>query len=844
MDNIDRNPILSWLKPKVLGAFVLLLGVSILSVIITYRGFWDLSINQQQLGLPGQKFARISRFINELYAQEADLRIFILTSDSTYLQSYEQHQHELSRQLAVLKRESAQMPRQNRYFKQIERFLAEKRQVVDELVKLREDSKISSFYDEVLAVLNTSINKGQKKLSTAKTVTIENRLRDTVITVKSKSKTFFGAIKRFFVGPERVDTISSQKNVSVVVDTLDYGAFLSDSILVALKSSLSELRRQKEAQMADIGGKELELLHRDREIVIEIQNLLKLLERQELVEEYRLSARFSDLLNRTLIKLLVLGAITLVLFIILIAVIFRDISRGNLYRVQLLEAKRYAERLLRVKELFLANMSHEIRTPLSAIIGLSRQLKKTELTLQQDQLLGTLDRSANHLLSVINDILDYSKLEAGKLQLAVKRFEPKEVVEEVIELLEPKAAEKGLLLHANFDPAVPQIVWGDNFRLRQVLLNLLGNSLRFTREGSIIITLSVVRQTQEHVRLLFTVADTGIGIPEEGLARIFDEFTQADGSVSRKYGGTGLGLTIVKRLVEIQGGEVSLSSKENEGTIVKFSIPYALKGKDEEVTKPRFSLPGDIRVLVIDDDEVNRMIVTEMLKGMGVEVESMDGPFGLEDKLRSTSFSVVLTDIHMPEINGYDVVGIVERIDRSIPVVALTANSMVDSPQHFTMQGFSGYLIKPFVEDDLLEVLAPLVGLPMQVTSRKSKTKKHSESSSGLYDFSDLYRFTGGDPKAFGLIIRSFLENTRINMELLTRAVKAKKLSKAAEIAHKMKSGFSQFKIYHIAALLQKIEQLRPEKHKAATVYLERINRQLKPILKEMERILSAEERH
>jgi signal transduction histidine kinase/CheY-like chemotaxis protein/HPt (histidine-containing phosphotransfer) domain-containing protein len=838
-DSLDK-PKGFMIKPKVLTGFIIILLFSASSIIVTYQGFKELNLTRQEIGQPGQKLALINRLISEVYGGEADVRMFIITNDTGYLESFEERKKKVTSVLNSLDGLMAETPGQQQNVKQIKALLSRKWAIVNELLALRKTYTDDRFYEEALKQIERAGTESRIRASVAKTTTVTTTLHDTVVTLENKDENLFGKIKRFFVGPERVDTVSRSVNIETRLDTIDKGQYVSDSIINNLVKLINGIRADQRKYQFDLGVKEAELLEQDRELMKKIESIVSSLERQELSSSIRQSVLAQDLVNRSIIKILALGSFTFILLLVLLAVIFRDISRSNQYRTQLLEAKQYAERLLRVKEQFLANISHEIRTPLSAVIGLTHQLGKTDLNARQQDYVSTLSSSADHLLSVINDILDYSKLESGQVRFETAMFDPVSATESVIQTFTPKVEEKQLLIHTNIDPAVPHVLWGDSFRLKQALMNLLSNAIKFTESGSIIVSLGVVRLTPEYVKLQFTVADTGVGIPPEQQQAIFEEFTQADSSISRKYGGTGLGLTLVKKIVELQGGEISLESKINEGTIVKFSIPYALTGvetKEETLERSSFAIPNNTAILVIDDDEVNLLIVTEMATTLGLQVDTLSKPEALYETLSSKKYSAILTDIQMPGLNGYEVVKLVEQFNENIPVVAITANSMVDSPEHFTSHGFAGYLIKPFVETDLQKVLSPLIGIPKPVKQLQVSTKSR-RSSPAQIDLSDLYRFTGGDKNSLRLILTSFLDNTYRNADELNRYIREKNLKQASEVAHRMKSAFSQLKIYHISSLLQKIETLKPDKYRAANIYLDYLNKQIKPVVKEIRELL------
>lgn len=795
----------------------------------------ELTLTRQGLSQPGQKLAIINAIITEIYGEEADIRTYVLTNDTSYLDKYTSKQKKINSAVRSLERLTTDNPDQHQKVTQVSQLLKSKRDIVNALIELRKNENTDRFYDEAFRQISFAGKSVRESKAVAKTTTITTSQRDTLLTRTVQDKGIFGKIKKFFVGNEVVDTVTTKVKVETQLDTIPSGSYISDSVIHVLAEMLDRIRVEQREYKISLSSKELELLEKDRNIMEKIRSVIGLLEKEELSSSLRQSMDAQTLVGKSTIKVLALGAITIILLILLLAVIFRDISRESQYRVQLFEAKLYAEKLLRVKEQFLASMSHEIRTPLSAIIGITRQLQKSELDDKQQKFVTTLSSSADHLLSVINDILDYSKLESGHVRLENVRFEPEKIFTDVVQFFMPRINEKRLTVLVNIDTSTPGELWGDTFRLRQILMNLLSNAIKFTENGSIIVSVSVLKQTEEFAKLQITVADTGVGIPVEHQSLIFEEFTQVDGGIARKYGGTGLGLTIVKKLTELQGGEVTLTSIPNEGTTVKVVIPYGLQGKPEAVkpTLVDFNIPKNTNILVVDDDEVNRLIVAEMAKSIGLEVDSISNPEMVEESIKQNYYSAILTDIQMPGISGYDIVKIVEKRGIATPVIAITANSTINDPEHFTSMGFSGYLIKPFVEDDLFNALAPLVGVEKRVKAERARKKK---SRQGVHhpDLSDIYRFSGGDAQSVRLILTSFLDNTFKNIDDINTHVQARDLPKASAVAHKMKSAYNQFKIYHIAGLLQKIELLDPTKQRAAFAYLNELNRQIKPIIKEI----------
>lgn len=384
---------------------------------------------------------------------------------------------------------------------------------------------------------------------------------------------------------------------------------------------------------------------------------------------------------------------------------------------ELLEAKERAENSERIKQQFLANMSHEIRTPMNAVMGMTNILRRKEHPPEQDRYLDAIAVSSRNLLVVINDILDLSKMEAGKIVLDNAPFEPRQVISDLREILRFNAEEKGLEFTLEVDEDVPEHLSGDHARLQQVLLNLLGNAIKFTERGSVGLIMSLKELSSTRCVLKIEVSDTGVGIPVDRLPRIFDEFTQAYSDTSRKYGGTGLGLSISKRLVEMQGGTIDVQSIHGSGSRFIVELPFSIPGNGQAVKVDQGSSETlrDLRILLAEDNEFNALVARDELQDAvpGVQLTVVEN--GKEAIAAATAgdYDVILMDVQMPEMNGYEATRAIRALPGSkgtVPIVAMTANVMASELELCRKAGMNGHIPKPFSREQLIAAIASVLG--------------------------------------------------------------------------------------------------------------------------------------
>ena len=389
--------------------------------------------------------------------------------------------------------------------------------------------------------------------------------------------------------------------------------------------------------------------------------------------------------------------------------IIADITKKKQVEFSLVEAKEQALQLSKAKEMFLSVMSHEIRTPLNAIIGLSNILADDEKLPDQEQTINLLKFSSDNLLALINDILDFSKIEVGKMELENKRLNIHNLIRDISQSLSFKVKEKNIALTYQVDNQIPEFVRGDKTRLYQILINLINNAIKFTDNGAVEVLVNLVKRDEQHTYIKFKIKDSGIGIPEDKLDSIFESFTQASSNTSRKYGGTGLGLTITKKLIELYHGDIRVESQIDKGSTFIFNIrfnnfmenitPNSENQKDESLSEGK--------ILVVDDNEINRMLAKRVLNKYGFEVIEAEGGVDALELLKTRDVDLVLMDVHMPDMSGYEVTMKIREINdeyfKNLPVIALTASILKEDMSEIYKSGMTDYHVKPFKPEELLQ---------------------------------------------------------------------------------------------------------------------------------------------
>jgi PAS domain S-box-containing protein len=485
-----------------------------------------------------------------------------------------------------------------------------------------------------------------------------------------------------------------------------------------------------------------------------------------------------------------------------------DITNRIKAEEELKKAQKITEEVAQSKQKFLAHMSHEIRTPMNAIMGMTNQLSKTALNKDQQYYIEIITGASSNLLNIINEILDLSKIEAGKLTLEKIGFVPKAVIDQAMQVMKHKAEEKGLLFtNSYFDIKLADVLIGDPYRLNQILLNLVSNSIKFTDKGNVDISCTVINENATHQIVNVIVKDTGKGMDEAFTKKLFKKYQQEDDSIARIYGGTGLGMSICEELVHLMDGTISVESKKGEGTSISFIIPFEKGTKDLITIKEIVKLDTDTlkgsRILIADDYEINRLVASTILSNFGVITEEAKNGIEAIEKIELGNFDLVLMDVQMPDMDGLEATNYIRnKISKTLPIIALTAYALKGDDAKFIEAGMDDYLSKPFEENQLLEIIIKWI--------KKTEIKLPKEiiipKIAPLFDMTKIQMIAKGNKEFVNKMMGLFIESTPTSILDMKTAYSNSDFEKVRKIAHRIKPSVDNLEISSIKNEIREIE--------------------------------------
>ncbi|MCG9971204.1 ATP-binding protein [Christiangramia crocea] len=740
-----------------------------------------------------QQLILVSEVTTDLNESENTSRRLIQTGDEEELELYNAQIDSIKSKLEKLEASYENIDLEYEA-DSISKLLDQKTENLKELVALRDSDRNTNYYAKALAELR-NIDASFKDYN------YENRFRN--------------------LKPYQKDVLVKWLEYSREDNAERITTERLDSLVKSVKRVLTDLEFANRQFQNEVIQKENELLNNDMVLNQQLRNVLSSLEKKEREDSVERAELFQSMLDKTSNIVIIGGLIIGVIIIFFIINILGDVTRSQRYRIQLEDAKEFAESLLARREQFMAAITHDLRSPLTTVMGYTDLIRKTDLNEKQKHYLNQIRKSSEFILRLVNDLLDLSKLEAGKMLVEKISFNPRKLIEDTVNNIIPAVKNKEVNIKINTSPETNAQIQSDPFRIKQILANLISNAWKFTEEGSIIISAKLRElHTDEHI-LEISVKDSGIGISKEMQDNIFEEFSQENSSIEKRFGGSGLGLAITKRLTELLKGEIKVESEPGEGSEFLISIPVKKlsearedlekeENTEEEIIMPEKIENAGMKALIVDDEPGQLSLTVELAKSIGLETSTaVNGKIALE-KLQTDDYDIVLTDIQMPVMDGFELIRKIRKNKEfeKLPVIALSGRTDVKG-ETYNKAGFNNNLLKPYKPAELKKNIAEYLHIKYK-SEAEDDSLKNGKLRSENYDLRDIYEFSGRDEEAMHTIIQAFLEGAGSSLNELETAYREKDTDKMGKLAHRMLPMLRQMKANEVVSVLIKMEDHEP----------------------------------
>ncbi|WP_224491229.1 ATP-binding protein [Robertkochia flava] len=771
---------------KVLISYLMLLVLAIVVGWIIYAEINSFARAQEDKGIENKKVFRIGGLLTLMYETESFARSAIQSNRNapyeTYLRKNDSINMAIDSLILIMDNDTQRM-----LLDSVKILLEQKVTNISELRQIRNDKGS-----------DMALNKAIEKFSNIEQTLGRLSLEDFVVNPRELTQ-------------ERRAQLQEQINIlnnyipRDSTNTVDEA--ILDSLVIASRAMLEQIRKETAQRKLSVAIKENSLLQNDLNTSQQLREILSTLEGELLENAQRTNTRREAVLNRSIRVLTWAAIIGIALVILFSLLILNDFLKSQKYREQLEKANDYAQKLLKGREQLISMVSHDLRTPLNTILGYTELMAENTKSPREAYYAGRIKTASNYVTKLVDDLLDYTKLEAGKVAIETVPFDLKKLIFETAESLKAIYHHKPIALNYNFEDKLPGQLISDPHRVKQILNNLIGNAYKFTETGAITITVSYRHPMKS---LEIDVTDTGIGIPEEKQPMIFQEFTQADQSHEKKFGGSGLGLFISWKLAGLLDGALKLRSKSGEGSTFTLELPA--KFSEAPAASEKEILPaGDLafkRVIIVDDDTLLLQMLEDWLVTRKAIVHAFKSATEVLAQIDKINFDLIITDIQLPGINGFRFLELL-RSDPSYgykgqPVIAVSGRKDLDA-EKYLINGFSAFVFKPYKPSDLLEVISGL-------EERKQPEEEHhgerqtDRQTPPLYDLDDLKSFMDNDEKALQQLLDSFMQTTEDDLESMKAFRSKGDVHAIQDLAHRMKTMFRQIHAESMVKVLEKIE--------------------------------------
>lgn len=778
----QSKPFFKGTRSKVIAAFILGFAGIALALSITYFSFYELMGTVDQLSEPNKKLRTLNELFRHITSLDQQQRTEMVKSYKTPSAKLLSKSNDVFLILDTLKTMDWEDSEQLKRIYAMQDILRNRDILFMKYLQIKyEDAKNKTFLlqlDSLSDVLSLhTVPFDTTIVTTQNQKTITSYIPVPANEDKNDRSFFKKLFKKKKDEPEEEPIIKVEEEISFISDTIPLTK--KDSAVYHVSQIIKTLNTDQRSRNREMMLRELEFININTALLNELLTVLHEVETEEVNLMRQNNAEAGALVNLSIKRMIIFLIVFFLAAAFLLFFVLVDISKSNYYRAQLVQAKEEAEELSQVKQRFLSNMSHEIRTPLQSIIGYAEQLQSKE----NNTALNAIQASSEHLLHIVNEVLDYSRIESGKLVLNYQPFNLRACFEEVLSAIKIQAKKKGLELREALDVDPELIVSGDAFRLRQILYNILNNAVKFTSTGFVSLK-TTTREYADTVTCTIRMEDSGIGIPPELQTRIFSQFEQAHTTADNDYSGTGLGLTIVKSLVEAQQGVIQLDSTPGEGSTFTVTLTYHT-GVTSNTEQNVAAIPVHVikpinHILVIDDDPLILNLCSIILKNHSLPHTITQHPKRIVQNIIDDTISHVLVDIRMPLVNGIEVCKTLRsQRGNDITIIALTAHALPAEQASLLQQGFDSILSKPFREHDLLSVLG--IANPVK-----------KQSIIADIDFSVLEQMTFNDTELQISVLNQFLEETHTDILTLERALQSKDQASLINIIHTLAGRIGQ----------------------------------------------------
>lgn len=787
-------------KGKIILASLLACLLAILAWKTTEQAFATLLDSFDTISAPNDKFRLIHEISMKMNRME-QVQAFVDKKNNG--NNFLNETKTLGQKIDTLKDLYPDRPSQLKRLNTLKRLLDDRDKLYVDYLNIRSGLINYKQFARQVELLHDMVNQSAAQTDSMVTTSVKKTATTTYYppppekTIEASHPGFFKRLFGHKTSAAVTDSQATQQPYSVVDSVLNekkdtIALAMRDSMLMGVGKVIQNMEHTRQKSSALFVHKETMLDRTNAKIVRQIQLILKKIEAEALAQSNASGLAAKQVVKNSVKRIGFILCLFFLFICLLVYLILRDVTRINRYRKQIELAKEEAEYHALAKHRFLSNMSHEIRTPLQSILGYTELVKNEDYPKPEN--IEAIYNSSNHLLHIVNEVLDYNRILSGKFIFTREAFDLRALLGEVVSVMRPQAANKQIDLKTHFDLSTEHLVLGDEFRLRQVLYNLIGNAIKFTDEGEVRLAVTSFKAGQR-TNLRFDIRDTGIGLSANDCDRIFGEFEQADGSLHNKNG-TGLGLAITKQLVELQGGNIWVKSKPDEGSCFTFEMPFEI-ATDLAATSPTLTeltaagYPG--KIWIVDDDPFIVDLVSQWAERHGISFKGFGSPAEIINMPCDDDVEILLIDIRMPQMSGIELCHVMRpKIPSQTRICALTAQVMPEEHQIVLKGGFDCILTKPFTEKELLDML--------------KKQQKNKQGDEFPLDRHAIEKLTFGDPAMGPGILKRFTEDSINDIDALKNALSAYDVNSVVLLLHRIAGRTAQIGNKILAGKFRMIE--------------------------------------